>query len=54
MKRIRTYNEVTGPDRSDLLGQATAQRERVIARLAAVRHVVAVVSGKGGVGQEPA
>ncbi|HEY8233900.1 MAG TPA: P-loop NTPase [Vicinamibacteria bacterium] len=51
MKRIRTYNEVSDGDRSDLLGQVTAQRERVNARLASVRHVVAVVSGKGGVGK---
>jgi ATP-binding protein involved in chromosome partitioning len=51
MGRIRTYNEVAGQDRSDLLGQVSAQRERVAARLASVRHVVAVVSGKGGVGK---
>jgi ATP-binding protein involved in chromosome partitioning len=51
MGRIRTYSEVTGPDRSDLLGQVTAQRARVASRLAAVRHVVAVASGKGGVGK---
>jgi ATP-binding protein involved in chromosome partitioning len=51
MKRIRTYNEVTETDRSDLVGQVTAQRERVSARLATVGHVVAVVSGKGGVGK---
>jgi ATP-binding protein involved in chromosome partitioning len=42
---------VTGSDRSDLLGQVTAQRERVRARLAGVRRLVAVVSGKGGVGK---
>ncbi len=51
VRRVRTYNEVTETDRSNLLGQVTAQRERVTARLATVRHVVAVVSGKGGVGK---
>ncbi len=51
MKAIRTYHEVAGPDRSDLLGQVVAQREKVAARLAAVRHPVAVMSGKGGVGK---
>jgi ATP-binding protein involved in chromosome partitioning len=50
-RRMRTYGEVTEGDRSNLLGQVTAQRERVAERLAAVRHVVAVVSGKGGVGK---
>jgi ATP-binding protein involved in chromosome partitioning len=51
MARIRSYNEVTGRDRSDLLGQVVAQRERVDARLGSVRHVVGVASGKGGVGK---
>jgi ATP-binding protein involved in chromosome partitioning len=51
MKPIRTYGQLTETDRSDLLGQVTAQRERVAARLATVDHVVAVVSGKGGVGK---
>ena len=50
-RRLRTYSELTGDDRSNLPGQVTAQRERVAQRLAAVRHVVAVVSGKGGVGK---
>ncbi len=49
--RLRTYSEVTGEDRSGLLAQVTAQRERVTERLASVRHVVAVMSGKGGVGK---
>ena len=31
MKRIRTYSQLTEADRSDLLGQVTAQRERVAA-----------------------
>ena len=51
MKPVRTYSEVNEGDRSDLLGQVLSQRERVTARLATVRHVVAVVSGKGGVGK---
>ena len=50
-RRLRTYAEVTEGDRSNLLGQVVAQRERVTARLARVQHVVAVVSGKGGVGK---
>ncbi len=50
-RRLRTYSEVTGDDRSNLLGQVTAQRGRVAERLADVRHVVAVMSGKGGVGK---
>lgn len=51
MKRIRTYGELHETDRSNLLGQVVSQRERVAARLASVEHVVAVVSGKGGVGK---
>ena len=48
---LRTYRDVTGPDASGILEQVTEQRERVRARLAAVRRVVAVMSGKGGVGK---
>jgi len=47
----RTYRQVTGQDRSGLLSQVVAQRQRVSERLAGVRHVVAVMSGKGGVGK---
>jgi len=42
---------VTGDDRSDLGGQVAAQLGRVAARMAGVRRVVAVMSGKGGVGK---
>lgn len=48
---IRTYNDLTEPDRSGLPGQIAAQRRRVAARLAGVGRVVAVMSGKGGVGK---
>jgi ATP-binding protein involved in chromosome partitioning len=50
-RRIRTYHEVHGQDRSNLASQVGAQREQVRERLAAVRHVVGVMSGKGGVGK---
>jgi ATP-binding protein involved in chromosome partitioning len=48
---IRTYHELTEPDRSGLLGQVLAQRARITQRLAAVNRVIAVMSGKGGVGK---
>jgi ATP-binding protein involved in chromosome partitioning len=48
---FRSYSEVTGPDRSDLLGQVVAQRNRVANRLKTIGRVVAVMSGKGGVGK---
>jgi len=48
---IRTYHDLTEPDRSGLAGQIAAQRRRVAVRLAGVGRVVAVMSGKGGVGK---
>ena len=48
---FRTYNDIKGEDRSQLMTQVVAQRERVGHRLASVRRVVAVMSGKGGVGK---
>lgn len=49
--RFRTYAEVDGRDRSDLPGQIGEQIARVAGRLKAVRAVIAVTSGKGGVGK---
>jgi ATP-binding protein involved in chromosome partitioning len=51
VRRLRTYHEVTEADRSGLGSQVAAQHERVSTRLAGIRHVVAVMSGKGGVGK---
>lgn len=48
---FRTYSQVPGEDRSGLLAQVEAQRQRVTARLRTVGRVVAVMSGKGGVGK---
>jgi ATP-binding protein involved in chromosome partitioning len=48
---MRTYHELTESDRSGLAGQITAQRLRVAERLAGVGRMVAVMSGKGGVGK---
>lgn len=50
MRRIRTYNEV-GPAGESVPEQVVAQRDRLARRLAAIRAVVAVASGKGGVGK---
>ena len=47
----RTYHQVTGEDRSQLGAQVAAQRDRVTERLQGVHRIVAVMSGKGGVGK---
>jgi len=51
MPPIRTYHELTDADRSGLPEQIEAQRRRVAERLAGVGRVIAVMSGKGGVGK---
>ena len=48
---FRTYHELPGDDRSALAAQVAAQRTRVHERLREVGCVVAVLSGKGGVGK---
>ena len=50
MRRIRTYGEV-GPGGDEVPRQVAAQDARLRERLSAVRRVVAVASGKGGVGK---
>lgn len=49
--KFRTYHQVEGTDVSDLGGQVGRQRSRVAERLAGISRVVAVMSGKGGVGK---
>ena len=51
MRKIRTYHEVGGEEGSTLVEQVMAQRNRLSRRLETIRAVVAVASGKGGVGK---
>jgi ATP-binding protein involved in chromosome partitioning len=48
---FRTYFDVEGPDVSQLGAQVGEQRAAVAVRLSRVDRVVAVLSGKGGVGK---
>jgi ATP-binding protein involved in chromosome partitioning len=48
---MRTYHQLTDPDRSGLADQIGAQRRRVAEQLAGVKRILAVMSGKGGVGK---
>ena len=47
----RRYRDIAGDGGSDIAGQVQAQQERLRRRLAGVRAIVAVLSGKGGVGK---
>lgn len=48
---MKNYRDISSDGGSNVVAQVTEQRERMSARLASVRHVVAVASGKGGVGK---
>lgn len=48
---MKRYHEIAGDGGSDVLGQVAAQQRAVEAALAGVERVVAVGSGKGGVGK---
>lgn len=48
---FRTYHDVAGADGSRIAEQVGAQRARVQRQLRSVRHIVAIMSGKGGVGK---
>ena len=47
----KRYRDIAGDGGSNIVGQVQAQQARLRARLAGVRSIVAVVSGKGGVGK---
>lgn len=48
---MKKYREIVGDGGSNIVAQVEAQQRRLAARLQAVRRVVAIVSGKGGVGK---
>ena len=48
---MKTYNDLPSDAGSNIIGQVTAQANRIQQRLASVKHTVAVMSGKGGVGK---
>src|SRR3954454_10494549 len=48
---MKGYHDIVGDGGSRVLDQVAEQRARITDGLAAVRHLVAVGSGKGGVGK---
>ncbi len=48
---MKTYHDIAGDGGSRVLEQVAQQRARITEGLAGVRHLVAVASGKGGVGK---
>lgn len=48
---MKRYGDIRGDGGSNIVGQVEEQQARLHARLAQVRFIVAVVSGKGGVGK---
>jgi len=48
---VKTYHDIAGDGGSGILEQVAEQRARITDALAGVRHLVAIGSGKGGVGK---
>ena len=48
---MKSYKELPSDAGSNIIGQVTAQVDRIQQRLTSVKHTVAVMSGKGGVGK---
>jgi ATP-binding protein involved in chromosome partitioning len=48
---VKTYHDIAGDGGSDVLGQVAARQRAVADALAGVRRILAVGSGKGGVGK---
>ena len=50
-KEIKTYSELAGDGGSDIMGQVIAHKAKIEANLSGIKQVIAVGSGKGGVGK---
>jgi len=48
---MKSYRDIVGDGGSNVVGQVSQQLDRLNDRLASVKHIVAVMSGKGGVGK---
>ncbi len=48
---MKKYRDIVGDGGSGIVSQVEEQQRRLIERLASVRHVITVISGKGGVGK---
>lgn len=48
---MKTYEDLAGDGGSNIIQQVTTQLERLRARLDPIKHKIAVMSGKGGVGK---
>lgn len=48
---MKSYKELPDDAGSNIIGQVTAQANRLTERLASVKNTVAIMSGKGGVGK---
>ncbi len=48
---MKRYGDIRGDGGSNIVGQVEAQQARLAARLDRIRFVIAVLSGKGGVGK---
>ena len=49
--KVKTYHDIVGDGGSRILEQVAEQRSRIADGLSGVRHLVAIGSGKGGVGK---
>jgi ATP-binding protein involved in chromosome partitioning len=48
---MKSYHDIAGDGGSDVIGQVVAKKSKIAESLAQVRHLVAIGSGKGGVGK---
>ena len=48
---MKTWHDIATDGGSDVAGQVAMQADRLAERLSGIRHIVAVMSGKGGVGK---
>ena len=49
--KIKTYSDLKGDGGSDIMGQVVAHKTKIESNLSGIKHIIAIGSGKGGVGK---
>lgn len=51
VEKMKSYSDLAGDGGSNIMAQVVAQKDRIAKNLSSIKHMIAIGSGKGGVGK---